>query len=102
MRLVNMETATFLVCAKGLDTESFFIQATGFLGCGHSADHIQRLVIPLGPTTQHHDGAIRLSGAVDLRPRSWDRPLYAFRGGLRGAGASSTDANIAINFERGC
>ena len=28
-------------------------------------------------------------------------PLYAFRGGLRGAGASSTDSNIAANIERG-
>jgi hypothetical protein len=36
-----------------------------------------------------------------VRPRSWDRPLYAFRGGLRGAGASSTDAKIAANIERG-
>jgi hypothetical protein len=43
----------------------------GFSGncclCGsHIADHIQRLVIPLGPTTQHHDGAISLACAVDL------------------------------------
>src|SRR5262249_41682999 len=35
------------------------------------------------------------------RPRSWHRPLYAFRGGLSGAGASSTDAKIAANIERG-
>jgi len=34
-------------------------------------------------------------------PRSWDRPLYAFRGGLRGAGASSTASKIAANIERG-
>jgi dihydroxyacid dehydratase/phosphogluconate dehydratase len=34
-------------------------------------------------------------------PRLGDRPLYAFRGGLRGAGASSTDSNIAANIERG-
>jgi hypothetical protein len=34
-------------------------------------------------------------------PRSWDRPLYALRGGLRGAGASSTDSKIAANIERG-
>jgi hypothetical protein len=34
-------------------------------------------------------------------PRSWDRPLYAFRGGFKGAGASSTDSNIATNIERG-
>jgi hypothetical protein len=36
-----------------------------------------------------------------LRPRSGDRPLYAFRGGLRGAGASSTVSKIAANIERG-
>jgi hypothetical protein len=35
------------------------------------------------------------------RPRSWDRPPYAFRGGLSGAGASSTASNIAANIERG-
>jgi hypothetical protein len=35
------------------------------------------------------------------RPCSWDRPLYAFRGGLRGAGASSTESKIAANIERG-
>src|SRR5205809_2449960 len=32
-----------------------------------------------------------------IGPRSWDRPLYAFRGGLRGAGASSTASQIAAN-----
>jgi hypothetical protein len=35
------------------------------------------------------------------RPRSWDRPLYDFRGGLRGAGASSTDSKMAANIEHG-
>jgi hypothetical protein len=34
-------------------------------------------------------------------PRSWDRPHYARRGGLRGAGGSSTDSKIASNIERG-
>ena len=66
MRLVNMETSTFLVCKKGLDAEPFFIQATRLLCCGHIADQIQRLLISLGPTTQHHDGTIRLACAVDL------------------------------------
>src|SRR5437016_9506464 len=32
-----------------------------------------------------------------FRPRSPDRPRYAFRGGLSGAGASSTDSSIAAN-----
>src|SRR5215510_1423964 len=36
-----------------------------------------------------------------LWPRSWHRPLHAFRGGLRGAGASSTDSKIAANIARG-
>ena len=34
-------------------------------------------------------------------PRSWHRPLYALRGGLEGAGASSTASKIAANIERG-
>src|SRR5262249_10155738 len=34
-------------------------------------------------------------------PRSGDRPLYALRGGLSGAGANSTDSSIAANIERG-
>ena len=34
-------------------------------------------------------------------PRSWDRPLYALRGGRKGAGASSTVSKIAANIERG-
>ena len=38
---------------------------------------------------------------IDYGPRSWDRPLYAFRGGFKGAGASSTDSKIAANIERG-
>src|SRR5205809_4626513 len=42
--------------------------------------------------------ARRMAG---MGPRSWDRPLYARRGGLRGAGGSSTDAKIAANIERG-
>src|SRR5712691_1306882 len=63
---MHMETATFLVRKKGLDAEALFIQATRFLCCGHSADQIQRLLIPLGPTTPHHDWTRRLSGVVDL------------------------------------
>ena len=37
----------------------------------------------------------------DKGPRSWDRPLEGFRGGLRGADGSSTDAKIAANIDRG-
>src|SRR5712671_4605853 len=36
---------------------------------------------------------LRVSPTTVIKgPRSWDRPLYAFRGGLSGAGASSTDS----------
>jgi len=38
---------------------------------------------------------------VTRRPRSGDRPLYALRGGLKGAGASSTASKIAVNIARG-
>src|SRR4030095_15106404 len=51
---------------KGLDAEALFIPATGCLCSGPIPDHIPRLLIPLGPTTQPQDGTIRLSGAVDL------------------------------------
>jgi hypothetical protein len=48
-------------------------------------------------TACHQAGADQL-----LRgPRSPDRPHYAFRGGLSGAGASSTASSIAANIERG-
>jgi hypothetical protein len=63
---MNMETATFLVRKKGLDAEALFVQATRCLCGGHIADQIQRLLIPLGPTTQHHKWTIRLACVVDL------------------------------------
>src|SRR5215468_3802011 len=66
MGFMNMETATLLVSQKSRDAEALFIPATRFLCGGHIADHIQRFVIPLGPTTQHHDWPLRLSGIVDL------------------------------------
>jgi hypothetical protein len=43
----------------------------------------------------------RLIELCSMWPRSWDWPRYAFRGGLRGAGASSTDSKIVANIERG-
>ena len=45
--------------------------------------------------------SLTIKALTDCRPRSWDRPLYAFRGGFKGAGASSTDSKIAANIERG-
>jgi hypothetical protein len=61
-----MESSAFLVCEKGLDAEALLIQATRLLGCRQIADQIHGLVIPLGPTTPHHDGTIRLAGNLDL------------------------------------
>src|SRR5215216_5686837 len=56
----------FLVGEKGLDAEALVIPATRLL-CGREiADQGQGLLIPLGPTTQHHAGAIRLTGDIDL------------------------------------
>ena len=69
---MNMEASTFLVCEKGLDAESLFIQATGLLCCGQIADQIQRLLIPFGPTTQQQDWPICLACDVDLL--SLDQP----------------------------
>ena len=43
---MNMESATFLVCEKSLNTEALFIPATGFLCDRHITDQIQRLLIP--------------------------------------------------------
>jgi len=39
--------------------------------------------------------------AVEKGPRAWDRPLYDFRGGRRGAGASATEATMAATIVRG-
>ena len=47
------------------------------------------------------EGATSVLELIALRPRSGDRPLYALRGGLSGAGANSTDSSIAANIERG-
>src|SRR5215468_236659 len=71
---MNMEPATFLVCKKSLYTEALFIQATGFLCKSHITDQIQWLVIPLGPTTQHHDGPIYLTcdlNVLELNQSAW-------------------------------
>src|SRR5262245_11928790 len=64
MRLMNMKPSTFLVGEKRLNPEALFIPATGVLGVRHSTDQIQRLVIPLGPTTEHHHWTICLSGKL--------------------------------------
>src|SRR5215510_1902941 len=63
---MNMAAAAFLVCEKGLDAEALLIPATRRLGCRQIADQIQGLVIPLGPTTPHHDWPIRLACDRDL------------------------------------
>jgi hypothetical protein len=58
---------------------------------------------PLGPYVDAFAASLHQEGYApyNIRPRSWDRPLYARRGGLRGAGGSSTDSKIAANIERG-
>jgi hypothetical protein len=66
MRRMQLASATFLVCEKGLKTEALFIPATGCLCCQPMADHLQRLLLSLGPTTPHHDGTIRLACAMDV------------------------------------
>ena len=55
---------------------------------------------PLVARSEHAMGAPARWRCAE-RHRSWDRPLYGFRGGLRGAGASSTESKIAANIERG-
>jgi len=49
-----------------LDVKALLIQATGLFRCGHRTDQIQRFLIPLGPTTQHHDGTIRIACTMDI------------------------------------
>src|SRR6266852_479685 len=69
MRLVNMETSAFLVREKGLDAETLLIIAARLLCCVHITDQIQRLLIPLGPTTQSHHRTIGVTGHLHLLER---------------------------------
>jgi hypothetical protein len=66
MRLVNMETSTFLIGEKGLDEETLLIRAARLLCSVHIADQIQRLLIPLGPTTEDHHRPIGVTGTLHL------------------------------------
>ena len=76
-----------------------------------SARHVRLLMSPvasikvdvLGGNVNAASGDLVCLPFADcsVGPRSWDRPLYAFRGGFKGAGASSTDSKIAANIERG-
>src|SRR4029453_14425205 len=63
---MNMEASTFLVCKKSLNAETLLIIAARLLGSVHIADHIQRLLISLGPTTQDHDRPIGVPGKLHL------------------------------------
>jgi site-specific DNA recombinase len=49
-----------------LDVETLLIIAARLLCCLHIADQIQGLLIPLGPTTQHHHRTIRVTGNLHL------------------------------------
>ena len=66
----------------------------------HERNHQGRgnvLLFPTGNQDAERAGPLQCRE----RPRSPDRPHYAFRGGLSGAGASSTDSSIAAHIERG-
>jgi hypothetical protein len=69
MRRMHRETAACLVFEKGLDAEALWRPATRLRCCRQLADHSQGLLIPLGPTTPHHDGAIHLSCDLGLLSR---------------------------------
>ena len=49
-----------------LKAETLLILAARLLRCIHITDHIQGLVIPLGPTTQHHHWTIGIPGDLHL------------------------------------
>src|SRR5262245_50151118 len=81
---------------------------------GHEARRIRLEAMPLDQHIEGRHGErepgvkIRPASMYDLlevhderRLRSWHRPLYALRGGLKGAGTSSTVSKIAANIERG-
>ncbi len=53
-----------------LDAETLLIPATRLLGGRQMADQLQGLLLPLRPTTPHHDGALHLAGARDLLERT--------------------------------
>jgi hypothetical protein len=61
-----MESSAFLVGEKSLDAETLLIIATRLFCIVHITDQIQRLLISLGPTTQHHHRTIGATGKLDL------------------------------------
>jgi hypothetical protein len=71
---MKRQPATLLVGETGLQTEALFLPAPGGLCCQPMADHLPRLVIPRGPTTQPQDGTLRLACAMDVldrEPAAW-------------------------------
>ena len=65
-------------------------------------DTFRKLVISYDRLPEIRKGCRLLAYAmINFRLRSRDRPLYAFRGGFRGAGASSTESKITANIVRG-
>src|SRR5262245_53443105 len=79
MRFMNVKPSTFLVREKRFNTEALFIPATGVLGVRHITEQVQRLLIPLRPTTEHHHWTIGLPGylhvlELDQPPRLETRP----------------------------
>src|SRR6266481_2529704 len=99
---------------EGRRTHGGKVSLEGFVGLDHRAGHFRPLriielfrnkpTVCLNVISLVSSSCEYIRGEIEsraARPRSWDRPLYAFRGGRRGAGASSTDAKIAVNIERG-
>src|SRR5438309_5233952 len=52
---------------------------SGFLGCRHIADQILRLVIPLGPTTQHHHRTDRKSTRLNSSHSSISYAVFCLK-----------------------
>ena len=86
--------AAALCGERSPDTTQFYRR----YGVSHESWHVQET--PTGPWVIAVTVIDNPEEAAP-RPRSWDRPLYDFRGGLSGAGASSTDSKMAANIERG-
>ena len=80
---------------------ALLVIVTEFLGPLGLAVGLRIRVVAFGLLCEMLVAIVTVHGPNGFWPRSWDRPLYAFRGGLRGAGASSTASKIAANIERG-
>ena len=80
MRFMNVKPSAFLVREKRFNTEALCIPATGVLGVHHITEQVQRLLIPLRPTTEHHHWTIGLPSQGDriLSYSGYDRQQVMF------------------------